>query len=380
MNIVSTLSPYMTDFLGALLMLTLLLSGGWRIPTKRVQSRVMFAMIAASLAGCVLDAAGWLLDGRPGTLCRIALYLCNSLLFSLNVIIGPGFITIIAKQVHERLPRWHKKAILALCAAELALLVVNLFVPVVFSLDENNVYHRESLFWIYMTAEGVLLLHGLLLYLGARVRGRLLRFLPAWLFFIPICSAMLIQSFVYGVSLLWSCVGISFCGLVFCLQQESIFLDKLTGVYNRYYLDEMREILRRRKARFAALMLDMNGFKAINDNYSHAEGDAALVAMANILMDAVQSAGAVTRFAGDEFVILLEKPGEGALEACRERIRAGIERWNETSGKPYKLSASIGGSVFDARTDDISDFVSVIDHRMYEEKERYYQMDGERAR
>lgn len=377
----SNVSPYATDLLGALLMLTLLLSGGWKIPTKRIQSRAMLAMIAATLAGCVLDALGWLIDGRPGALCRVAVYVCNTLLFSLNVVIGPGYVTIVTRQVRETVPRWHKKAIFVLCFAELALLIVNLFVPLVFSVDENNVYHRQGFFWIYMAAEGVLTLYGFSLYLHARIKGRLLRFFPAWLFFIPIGSAMLIQSLVYGVSLLWSCVGISFCALILCLQQESIFLDKLTGVYNRYYLDEIKEILqRRRSGSFAAMMLDMNGFKQINDRFSHAEGDVALVTIANILTDAIDSDGMVARFAGDEFVILLENPRPGAVEEYKERVLAAIERYNESSGKPYRLSAAIGGSVFDVQKDDISDFLSTIDHRMYADKAAYYQVNDRRER
>lgn len=380
-SIGANLSPYVTDFLGALLMLTLLLSGGWRIPTKLVESRAMLAMFTATFAGCVLDAAGWLFDGRPGILSRVAVYVCNTLLFSLNVVVGPGYVTIVTRQVHETLPRWHRKVIFVLCVAELALLAINLFTPVVFSVDENNVYHRQAFFWIYMAAEGVLILYGFSLYLHALAKGRLLRFFPAWLFFVLIGAAMLIQSLVYGVSLLWSCVGISFCALIICLQRESIFLDKLTGVYNRYYLDEIQAMLqKRRSGTFAAMMLDMNGFKQINDRFSHAEGDIALVTVANILTEVIDSAGMVARFAGDEFVVLLEDPAEGAVEEYKERILAAIERCNESSGKPYRLSVAIGGCVFDAQKDDISDFLSTIDHRMYADKNEYYQAHGDEER
>ncbi len=361
-------------------MITLLLSDGWRIPTKRAQSSTLFILIITTLVGCAFDAAGWLLDGRPGVLCRALCFFCNTILYLVNVVIGPSFITIVVRQIHETLPRWHKTMIIVVSGVEISLLIINFFAPVVFYLDADNAYHRLGCYWIYIAAQSGLIAYGFLFYLYARIKGKLLRFFPAWLFFVPPGIAMLLQSFAYGISLLWPSVGISTCGLVLCLQQESIFLDKLTGVYNRYYLDELKSmLLRNRQDSFAALMLDMNGFKEINDRYSHAEGDAALIAVADILKKTVDSDGTVVRFAGDEFVVLLEHPREGIVEEYKARILDGIGAYNETSGKPYQLSVAIGGSVFDMRKDDISDFLSEIDHRMYADKEAYYMTHDRRA-
>lgn len=380
MNMAAYLSPYATDLLGTILMIVLLLSGGWRIPTRRSQSRILLVMIVTTIIGCTVDAVGWIVDGRPGMQFRVLGYLCNTLLYSVNIVIGPAFITIIVRQIHEELPSWHRKMIIALSTVEALLLVINFFTPIVFLMDENNCYSRRGCYWVYIAVECILILYGLLIYLQARLRGRLLRFFPAWLFLAPLVIAMFIQSFAYGISLLWASVGISICGLILCLQQESIFLDKLTGVYNRYYLDVLKDQLQRnRRGSFAALMLDMNGFKEINDRFSHAEGDAVLLAVANILKDTVHSEGAVVRFAGDEFVVLLEHPREGIVEEYKARILAGIDAYNETSGKPYRLSAAVGGSIFDVRKDDISDFLSDIDHRMYADKKAYYEAHDRRT-
>lgn len=363
-------SFYLTDLLGGVLVIMLLLSKGWEIPTRRAESRTILAILISTLAGCLLDSLAWELDGRPGSFARVAVYLCNTLLFSLNVGIGPGCISILTKHINEDLPMWHHTVIRALCIAETALLVVNFFVPVVFSVDENNVYHRRGLFWGYMALEVCLVFYALAVYFHARSRGRLLRFFPAWLIVLPMLVAMLVQSMVYGVSLIWPCLGVSFCTLIVCLQRESVFIDKLTGVYNRYYLDGIEGLGGKRRRSFVAMMLDMNGFKEINDEFSHAEGDAALMVIADILTDAVHNDGTVVRYAGDEFVVLLDRPG--ALAACEAEIRAAIERYNETSEKPYRLSVAIGGKAFDAEKDDILDFMSSIDRAMYENKEQYY--------
>lgn len=379
MTVPEIASQFSTNLLGMLLMITLLLTKGWKIPASRHESRILLIMILATIAGCLLDPLAWLMDGHPGAFARFMVYASNTLLYSLNIVIGPGFITLIARHIREKLPRGHRLMIIVLSAVELALLIINFFVPVVFSVDAENFYHRQGFFWSYIAVELGLLLYGLALYIHARLSGRLLRFFPTWLFFVPLVVGVSVQCFVYGVSLIWPSVGVSFCALVICLQNESIFLDKLTGVFNRYYLDDIHEMLKkRRRGSFAALMLDMNGFKAINDRYSHAEGDAALVAVARILTGIVKNSGMVIRFAGDEFVILLEHPEEGCVEETRLRILSEIDRYNSTSGKPYKLSAAVGGSVFDAERDDISDFLSIIDHNMYEDKKDYYRSHDRR--
>ena len=119
-------------------------------------------------------------------------------------------------------------------------------------------------------------------------------------------------------------------------------------------------------------MLDLNGFKKINDNYSHEEGDQALIAFAGILNSVFGSVGTVIRFAGDEFVVLMQKAKESDIELYKSKTMEAVEKYNETSGKPYKLSAAVGGKVFDFSKEDTQDLVVVIDKLMYKDKDDYY--------
>ena len=119
-------------------------------------------------------------------------------------------------------------------------------------------------------------------------------------------------------------------------------------------------------------MLDLNGFKAINDNYSHEEGDQALIAFAGILNEVFGAVGTVIRFAGDEFVVLMHKAIESDIEIYKQKTMDAVERYNESSGKPYKLSAEVGGKVFDFSKEDTQDLVVVIDTLMYKDKTDYY--------
>ena len=124
------------------------------------------------------------------------------------------------------------------------------------------------------------------------------------------------------------------------------------------------------------MMLDMNGFKEINDNFGHSQGDDALVSMAKILEDAVGSRGVATRYAGDEFVIILNEDNEDAADACRKSILQKVEAFNQQGKKKYKLSVSIGVGIFEHGETSVDKILEIIDKRMYEDKKAYYEATG----
>ena len=370
-DMIDITSVFASNIVGLLLMSVLLLSKGWRIQSKNSESGIILIMIFAVIAGCILEPIAFYLDGQAGIINRIGVYTSNTLLFFLNTIIGPGYITLIERHINEYQSKAERAFIFAIISAEMLLLAVNLFYPVVFGVDERNAYYRCNFFWLYVGAELFFLLYGLYIYVIAKNKGRFVKFFPAWQFIVPIMVGMLYQAFNYGVSVVWPCVGVAFCGISICLQNESIYLDKLTGSYNRFYLDEFLDMASRRGGEYAALMLDMNGFKMINDTYTHSEGDTALVAISDILRSIAKEKGVVIRFAGDEFIIVLDEVTTQAVEAVKKDIREAIDKYNETSGKPYKLSAAVGGAVFDF-DDETGDFMSDIDKLMYADKAEYY--------
>ncbi|HUK12139.1 MAG TPA: GGDEF domain-containing protein [Thermoanaerobaculaceae bacterium] len=103
--------------------------------------------------------------------------------------------------------------------------------------------------------------------------------------------------------------------------------DALTGVYNRRFLEEFlgRELSRARRSAqpLSILLLDLDGFKAFNDEQGHLAGDRALAAAAACLRDAVRATDVVARYGGDEFVVVLPNTtGEAARRVARELTKA----------------------------------------------------------
>ena len=164
------------------------------------------------------------------------------------------------------------------------------------------------------------------------------------------------------------------------MQHESLYIDKLTGAYNRYELDKLIDISNRKRKRiFAAIMLDLNDFKRINDTYSHTEGDNALIVLVNIITNIIQNNGVVIRFAGDEFIVIINKADENTVSYYSKKINDSIEEYNKTSEKPYQLSVAIGGDIFDISDENSTDFMKKIDQLMYINKSEYYKTHDRRG-
>lgn len=368
-----------TDSVGICLLVILMFTKGWYMPTRKSESRLLFMMMTAALFNCSADAFTSIFDGTPGPVMRAVLIVLNTYLFLFNLVVGIGIIHLIVIHIGRQVPKLQYIFFTMISVLEIGLLFANFFTPLVFSLNENNVYERESLYILFIIIGFFLIFYGYTFYFISRIKNPSLGYFPAWQFLMPILLGIIVQTKIYGITLQPVSFAVAFAGLVTCLQNESIYVDKLTGVNNRYELDNIRRrLIHRRPEKIAALMLDLNGFKQINDNFSHEEGDRALIAFADILVRTIKTEGRVIRFAGDEFVILMRKFKGDSIEPYKDKILRAVEEYNETSGKPYKLSCAIGGTIIEYHGQDISDLLSTIDHLMYSDKNNYYKEHNRR--
>lgn len=94
--------------------------------------------------------------------------------------------------------------------------------------------------------------------------------------------------------------ALTVAGIMTALKNEIIFTDCLTGLYNRVYLEFLhKRACNKKDCWVSGIMIDLNGFKQINDNYGHAEGDLALCIVADLFRESFSEYGVVTRYAGD---------------------------------------------------------------------------------
>ena len=150
--------------------------------------------------------------------------------------------------------------------------------------------------------------------------------------------------------------------------KESAWTDSLTGLKNRRFLDEFIDTevaLALRQAReledkefpgrqpdiapaLSFMMLDLDGFKTINDNYGHHAGDQALLQVRDVLRSCSRASDTIFRWGGDEFLIVSRNTSSRAAEKLAERVRVGLSEfpYRLGGGATAHLSCSIGFAVY----------------------------------
>jgi diguanylate cyclase (GGDEF)-like protein/PAS domain S-box-containing protein len=149
--------------------------------------------------------------------------------------------------------------------------------------------------------------------------------------------------------------------------------DELTGLPNRRLLqDRFEQSLaraRRESARIALLMLDLDGFKAINDQFGHQQGDLVLRQIAARLAQHVRQIDTVARLGGDEFVIVLHQfLGLNDLEIMAARLIEQIALPMSVAGKELSVSTSVGIALYPDTADGVVGLMHAADVAMYAAK------------
>ncbi len=155
---------------------------------------------------------------------------------------------------------------------------------------------------------------------------------------------------------------------------EQAITDGMTKLYlHRYFkqrlLDEIKRAARFKRS-LALIMVDIDHFKLLNDNYGHQTGDDVLRHVAAILRRAVRTHDLPVRYGGEEFALVLPETDMTGAVAVAERIRRSIENdYLEVSGVVLKITASFGVSVFPDCADDMDSLIKAADVAMYWSKE-----------
>ena len=139
--------------------------------------------------------------------------------------------------------------------------------------------------------------------------------------------------------------------------EQMVVSDALTGLHNRRFLmdrltQEMQRADRHEEA-LAFAMIDLDGFKPINDQFGHIIGDKVLRAVGSAIARCIRVSDVAARYGGDEFAIILpQTPAEGAMRVCERILRTiGELKLQDGDGVAVKVTASMGLSYYPA--DDI---------------------------
>ncbi len=372
MNLQAILVANITGFL---IILFLFISRFITRTKSDTEEHVFQTMMCLAMFGCLIEPLTFAVDGVHSVLGYWINFLGNTYLYYANGL-GSFFwlMYVDLKLFHnkDRMKRIYYKLAIPVSALLISL-IGNVFFKYYFYVDENFVYHRKDtlyIFYIYMICCA---LYSICLYYYAKRRNGGVAFFPIYMYLVPIIIGSVLQMVFYGISTAWLGTALGIVALNMSLQQQYTFLDQLTGLYNRDYLAHtLFKINKKTHENWYGIMIDMNDFKSINDNYGHAYGDQALRDMAHIIAINDEANATAFRFAGDEFIILMKTDNESNVYALEYKLKKAIEEFNKKSDRPYELSFSIGHSKYETNMDTSSSFFKKIDAAMYEDKRLFH--------
>jgi diguanylate cyclase (GGDEF)-like protein len=157
---------------------------------------------------------------------------------------------------------------------------------------------------------------------------------------------------------------------------ELSYHDPLTGLFNRRYLEEALETEVRRAGRYALPlslnMLDIDHFKGFNDTFGHTRGDEVLRAVSQRLREQTRNADIVTRYGGEEFVVILPMTTKPHARLVAEKLRAAIAAAVIADAGPEgaRITISVGVSTFPEDSSTATGLLQAADAALYAAKDR----------
>jgi len=358
------------NIFSTLMLLLILMIMGQRRDTLSYSSRLFKRLIFVNILMLNLEIVSWMFDLKAGTFNWYANYVSNMAFAWLGPLITCVWASYVDYRMFGSMERLKKKwYYVQPMILNTLLLIVNLFVPIVFSVSPENVYSREPFMWLIIVNNSLMLIY--ICYLAFKNRAVIQKKI-IYMILLFVCLPAVTAGFqvlIYGVFIMWPMMAICLVVTYIYIETASTSFDYLTGLYSRLRLDEYIDYLIGTHQEFGVIMLDLNDFKKINDTYGHHKGDEALIAFSKSLSKVFVREKMVGRFAGDEFIVITSALSQEKRDVYIKELDQILTRLNQFEASPYKLEYSEGycGSVeFNKVT--YKDLVNTADERMYVQK------------
>ena len=333
------------------------------------------------IAILIMDVAWTFVEGRSGALMRTANWTIDVIYMILCGLISFSWLDF----TEQRLGRenWMRRNLSWLLLPVIALSAAALLAPwnhLLFTINDGNQYVRGPAYLLYPCTSYFFLVISLLHVLQAlrntknTLKKKELRTLLSF-YLLPILGGILSQMF-YGLPLLWTFSTLSMAWVFVNYQEYAISTDGLTGLNNRRMLDyQLQQMLAgENSSNVFLMMMDIDGFKEINDRCGHIDGDKALVETAALLKNCMVAKTLIlARYGGDEFAVAGLAADAQEIAALKEQIEQAFDDYRAGGENSYSIRLSIGWAQareLEERTE--TTLITKADQALYLEKTRHH--------
>ncbi|WP_171832115.1 GGDEF domain-containing protein [Oceanispirochaeta sp. M1] len=249
------------------------------------------------------------------------------------------------------------------------IVLINLYRPgLIYSMSESNVYSRGPYFVTAYISIYILIFAAYMYFFLHKdlIVGRLTQVIILFLV-IPVIGSFM-QILFYGIALQWPSTTLVLLLTYLALEQSKTSRDSLTDLYTRSQFEQRLYFKIKRNDPFSLILIDMNDFKYINDNFGHNEGDKVLKLVTSILISDTNPEDLVCRYGGDEFILLIESDQENVCSKIIDRLDSTLSDLN-SKNDDYRISMSYGYKfIKDPLSCNKTMVLKEIDENMYKDK------------
>lgn len=363
------------DCIGFLIMFILFLNGGIKKQHKSFDQRMFHRIIFTVMIMFLIEGISWAFDGLVFEGAVVWANIINSFLYMIGPLTAVLWLAYVDFKIFDDIRILNNRIIYYSFPVliNIVLCLIQFITPVLFMFDVNdsNRYIRLPLSWYTYALPLIYIVYATIFLLIKRKKIAKKIFVPLILYMIFPLIGTVVQMVGTGLSTIYIGIALSILIVYVRIQNDIGLVDYLTGLQNRRHLIEHlnEKLLRGKNENLYILMIDIDDFKSINDNYGHSAGDRALMAVSEIFMNSVKPEDFVARFAGDEFVIVLyidETKDNVTINRVIETIHANIDLFNSYTNE-FRLEVSCGYTKYQEK-DSTEELLKRADAEMYKVK------------
>lgn len=332
--------------------------------------RVMLALFCINMALLAIEALTYFINGDTATSFNIFVNRAsNFMLLLLIPVFASVWAVYIDYIVFESIPRLKSRYMYYVPTVLIFLmLIVNIFVPFLFSVDSNNLFHKGPFHWTLLIIISSIYVNILLIVIQNRLRIKSSAVWAILSFGIyPVIFEVL--EFIVG-EMPYTFVSIAFglCSNYLIIETFSSNRDNLTGLYTRSKATNSILQSIKRHTPFSVVLIDLDDFKYINDTFGHLTGDRAIIEFSKTMITAIGKQCTISRIGGDEFLIVGDACSIDAIHEKMKELKVQLK----LGGQPYSnhLDFSYGIVNYDGKAvSDEESLIQLADQRMYADKD-----------